>query len=589
MTISMKFKPLVFFLFCFYYGIAQSIAQPPNFVKFKSCKTESCKIYNAFLTAEYYLEMDDIESSQKWLNKTKDYLNPEVTDDTACFVHSLQSELFYYNNLFQFGIDEARKEIVIAKKNKDSLLISDGYFFLGINQIELNELRAAQRSLWFSRKYLPKSKFRKHIRSTIQSEHIYNNLAQVKIKLNQTDSAFWYNKKAHTYAIAANSKRGIPNTEQTFGEIYLRNNWTDSAAVFFNKSIESAYKSKYYDTALLNYGFLITCYKDQPKMCEQYYQKGMELIRLHNVNTAFKKYFYSKALSVFKNTQAHRAVFIQDQIIDIDSKTQVQGNWYIQHFTDQYISHEKKLLALEVLKLKKQKDIVLFQLLVALLLIVVLALSVMYIRRKNKINITLLNQKNEISKDLHDDIGSGISSILIHSDLLQKNLETDPKQKLLLDKISVTSREVSQRINTFVWSLDPENNTLQDFMEYLKLYAENLFEGTSIELEFVEQQAAYTSFLIEGKTRKNLFFSIKEILNNALKHSQANRISIRVAILDRKNLLVEVRDNGIGISHNNYFGNGLKNIQNRVAAMQGSILIETKNGLFTRIQIPLHI
>jgi len=394
-------------------------------------------------------------------------------------------------------------------------------------------------------------------------------------------------KKAHAFAVAANSKRGIPNTEQTFGEIYLSNQWTDSAAVFFNKSIESAYKSNYYDTVLLNYGFLIECYKDEPKLREQYFQKGLELMRQHIVNASFKKYFYTKALSVFKLTDAAKTIFLQNQIIEINDKTQAQGNWYIQHFTDQYISHEKKLLALEVLKLKKQKDIVLFQLLVALLAVVVLALLVMHIRRKNKISTTLLNQKNEISKDLHDDIGSGISSILIHSDLLQKNPETDPKQKVLLDKISVTSREVSQRINTFVWSLDPENNTFQNFMEYLKLYAENLFEGTSIELEFIEQQKADTSFLIEGKTRKNLFFSIKELLNNALKHSQANKISIRIAIPDRKNLLVEVRDNGIGIARQNYFGNGLKNIQKRVEEMNGTLQMETQNGLLTRIQIPL--
>ncbi|WP_298222039.1 ATP-binding protein [Flavobacterium sp.] len=583
----MKFQHIIFFLFCIHCGVAQSIVKPPISVKFKSCKTQACKISNAFLTAEYYLEADDIQSSQQWLNKTKDFLNPELTDSTACFVHSLQSELFYYNNLFQFGIDEARKEIITAKKNNDSLLVADGYFFLGINQIELNELPQAQQSLWKSRKYFPKSKSSKHLRNIIQNEHIFNNLAQVKSKLHQTDSAFWYNKKAHAFAVAANSKRGIPNTEQTFGEIYLSNQWTDSAAVFFNKSIESAYKSNYYDTVLLNYGFLIECYKNQPKLREQYFQKGLELMRQHIVNASFKKYFYTKALSVFKLTDAAKTIFLQNHIIEIDDKTQAQGNWYIQHFTDQYISHEKKLLALEVLKLKKQKDIVLFQLLVALLAVVVLALLVMHIRRKNKISTTLLNQKNEISKDLHDDIGSGISSILIHSDLLQKNPETDPKQKVLLDKISVTSREVSQRINTFVWSLDPENNTFQNFMEYLKLYAENLFEGTSIELEFIEQQKADTSFLIEGKTRKNLFFSIKELLNNALKHSQANKISIRIAIPDRKNLFVEVRDNGIGISRQHYFGNGLKNIQKRVEEMNGTLQMETQNGLLTRIQIPL--
>lgn len=583
----MKYRAIVVFLLYFHLGFSQSTPEPVVVKAFQRSKTVKGKITNSFLAAEYYLNTDDIPSSQQWLNRTKDYLDPEITDTTTCFVHSLQSELFYYTGLFQFGIDEARKEILQAKRNKDSLLVADGYFFMGINQLELNEVNAAQKSLWWSRKYYPKVRRRNHIRGVIQKEHIFNNLAQTKSRGQELDSALWYNKKAYVYALAAHSERGIPNTEQTFGEIYLRKKMPDSAAVFFNKSIASAIKSRYYDTVLLNYGYLLECYEDKAKLREHLYQRGMLLMQERIVNPTFRKYFYTKALAVFKHSDPDKTIFIQDQIIQIDATTVAQGNGYMTHFMDQYLSNEKKLLALEVLKLKRQKDIVLFQLLIAVLLIVVLALSVMYVRRKNKINTTLLHQKNEISKDLHDDIGSGISSILIHSDLLQKHPEIDPKQKVLLDKISVTSREISQRINTFVWSLNHENNTLQDFIEYLKMYAENLFEGTSIELQFIEQKAMDVSFIIEGKMRKNLFFSIKEILNNALKHSQASKISIQIEMHGKKGLVVLVKDNGVGILGQNNSGNGLINIQKRVSAMNGTLKIESQDGLLTQIQIPL--
>ena len=243
---------------------------------------------NLFVTAEYYLDNDDIDSSQKWLNITKDILNPSITDSTDCFVNSLQSELFYYNGLFQFGKDEARKQIVVAQKIKDSLLIADGYFFLGINQFELGDYSNAQKSLWISRKIYPKLKPSKRMRFTIQNEHIYNNLAQAKIKLHQLDSAFWYNKKAYEFAVKSNSRRGIPNTEQTFGEIYLIQKKTDSASFYFNKSIASAYESRYYDIVLVNYGFLMECYKDNHQLCEQYYNKGILLTEQHIINSAFK-------------------------------------------------------------------------------------------------------------------------------------------------------------------------------------------------------------------------------------------------------------------------------------------------------------
>jgi signal transduction histidine kinase len=198
-----------------------------------------------------------------------------------------------------------------------------------------------------------------------------------------------------------------------------------------------------------------------------------------------------------------------------------------------------------------------------------------------------LKQKNDISKDLHDDIGSGISSILIHSDLLQKNSDVDAKQKALLLKINDTAREVSQRINTFVWSLNTEHNTLRDFKEYVQFYAENLFEGTPIELRFIEQTESDKPLLIDGKTRKSLFFGLKEIFNNALKHSKASKITIKIVALDKKNLLIELKDNGVGIQSTNYYGNGLINLQKRIEEMNGSVLMETQNGLYTRIQIPL--
>ncbi|MGV3695739.1 sensor histidine kinase [Flavobacterium sp.] len=582
-----RLSPFVFLFFCFQIGFSQSVPKPASIKKFSQSKTNKEKIHHSFVIAEYYLDNDDIDASQKWLNVTKDHLNPSVTDTTDCFVHSLQSELFYYNGLYQFGKDEARKQIGIAQKIKDSLSVSDGYFFLAINQIELGNYKDAQQSLWSSGKFYPDRKPTKRMRSVIQKEYIYNNLAQAKIKLHQADSAFWYNNKAYGYALRANSRRGIPNVEQTFGEIYLSKNDIDSAAFYFKTSVESALKSNYYDTVLLNYGFLLECYHDNPALCEAYYNKGLDLLEKHIVNASFRKLFFTKALKAFNGRDREKTIAIQHKIISIDAKTQAQGNLYFQNFTNQYIQNEKKLLSLEVLKLKKQKDIVIFQLLVAVLLVVLLALAVMYIRKKNRINSTLLNQKNEISKDLHDDIGSGISSILIHSDLLQKSGQTDERQKLLLNKINLTAQEVSQRINTFIWSLNDENNTLRDFMEYLKMYAENLFEGTPLELEFIEHESSEKRFLIDGKTRKNLFFSIKEIFNNTLKHSKANKITITVAIVERRNLLIQIRDNGVGISGQNYFGNGLKNLQKRVEAMKGNIEIEIDKGVSTKINIPL--
>ncbi len=584
----MKFILQFYFFFFCIVGWAQHSVDQPLLKNLQNCNTEKCRIKQSFLLAEYFLETDDIESSQRWLEKTKDLVSPKVIDSTAVFIQSLQSELFYYMGLYQFGTNEAEKAIEKARQIKDSLLIADAYFFLGINQLEINELEKAQQSLWKSRNYFPNKTDRKHIRSLIQKEHIYNNIAQSKFKLKEMDSAVWYNAKAYSFAKKNNSKRGIPNIEQTFGQIYLSKNQKDSALFYFQKSIHSAVKSNYYDIVLLNFSYLMESQSDDQVLVNQWFEKGMGLMDQKIINITFQRYFYVTALAVFKKmNQTDKVAFVQEKIIAIDDETQLKGNFYIQNITEQYAKNENKLLILQVEELTKQRKYAFLQLIAAGLSLVILSLVIVIIRRKNKIQQTLLNQKNEISKDLHDDIGSGLSSILIHADLLLRSGETSDKQKVLATKINQTGKEISQRLNTFIWSLNTEHNTLQHFSEYVKFYGTTLFEETPIAFSFATNIQDIEAVKMNGQLRKHLFYVIKEVFNNALKHAEATKTELKMQLLSPKLLQITIVDNGTGIIKENDYGNGIKNIQNRIELLGGTFVMQTKNGLQTILTIPL--
>ncbi|MEK8179229.1 ATP-binding protein [Flavobacterium buctense] len=538
--------------------------------------------------AEHFLETDDIESSQKWLQKTKDLVSPKNIDTTTVFIHSLQSELFYYMGLFQFGTYEAKKGIEKATQLKDSTLMADSYFFLGINQMEINAFDEAHLSLWQSRKFSPKRFEKKHIRSCIQSEHIYNNIAQLKFKVRELDSAFWYNKKAYQMALKNNSKRGVPNAEQTFGQIYNAKNQKDSAVYYFKKSIQSAENSVYFDIALLNYAYLMECYATNPELGNQWFDKGTNLIKKRIVNMAFQRYFYTIALSVFKtNNQVEKAAYVQDKIIAIDDETRLKGNFFIQDITAQYAKNENKLLNLQIDELTQERKYTFLQLIAALLGILLSILFIIIIRRKNKVQQTLLNQKNDISKDLHDDIGSGLSSILIHADLLLKDKNAEEKQKVLATKIAQTGKEISQQLNTFIWSLSTDNNALQSFAEYVKQYGMGLLESTDIEFEFTTNIASKETMMIGGAQRKHLFLCVKELLNNAVKHANAIKISVSIKAPDKNSLEIIVADNGQGMNKENQFGNGITNVKKRIELLEGKVNFSHHNGLQVTIQIPL--
>ncbi len=567
---------------------AQSPMEKKKLNQLKACQDNPCKVKRTFLMAEHFLETDDIESSQKWLQKTKDLVSPKVTDTTTVFIHSLQSELFYYMGLFQFGTYEAKKGIEKAKQLNDSTLIADSYFFLGINQMEINAFKEAHQSLWQSRNFYPKQWAKKYIRSCIQNEHIYNNIAQLKFKTRELDSAFWYNKKAYQMALQNNSKRGIPNAEQTFGQIYYTKKQKDSAIYYFQKSVQSAQKSVYYDIVLLNYAYLMECYQGNPALSDSWFTKGTDLMKQRIVNIAFQRYFYNIALSVFKaNNQVEKAAYVQDKIIAIDDETRLKGNFFIQDITTQYAQNENKLLNLQIDELTQERRYTFLQLIAALLGVLLSVLFIIIIRRKNKVQQTLLNQKNDISKDLHDDIGSGLSSILIHADLLLKDKNAEEKQKVLANKIVQTGKEISQQLNTFIWSLNNDNNGLQSFAEYVKQYGMNLLESTDIEFEFTTNIASKETMVINGNQRKHLFMCVKELLNNAVKHAKATQIEVAINAKDKNVLEIMVRDNGQGMNKENQFGNGITNVKKRVELLGGKVIFDQQAGLQVTINIPL--
>ena len=108
---------------------AQEQSYGTLFSAYQNCKTSDCKVEKGFTLSEYFLETDEIDKAQKWLDSTKRRYMVKPLDPMNLYIHSLQSELFYYMGLFQFGEYEAQKAIELSLNLKDSALIADAYFF----------------------------------------------------------------------------------------------------------------------------------------------------------------------------------------------------------------------------------------------------------------------------------------------------------------------------------------------------------------------------------------------------------------------------------------------------------------------------
>jgi signal transduction histidine kinase len=199
----------------------------------------------------------------------------------------------------------------------------------------------------------------------------------------------------------------------------------------------------------------------------------------------------------------------------------------------------------------------------------------------------ILLERERIIADLHDDVGGGLSSIRMMSDLMSQ--QTNPennKASSFAPKISATAKEIAQRMHTIIWSLNVENDSLQNFAEYVRQYGVSFFENTPIKFECSNLNDLASGVQLSGVQRKNLFLIIKEALHNILKHSHASIAAINIS-LEKSMLFIKVNDNGNGISNENIFGNGLKNMKKRMDEVGGNVDITSNNGTVISISVKL--
>ena len=569
----------------------QSLQVKNHTEKFKNCTSKACKIKYAFRNAEFYLEDDEILSSQKWLDIVKNNTSLKIKDSTNVFIYSLQSELFYYNGLYQFGINEAEKAIAVAHNLKDSLLISNGYFFKGINLFELNKSEEAQQFLWKSRNYQPKGFQKKYLRSAILNEHIFNNLAQVKNQLRQSDSAIWYNSRAYLYAKKNRSKRGIPNVEQTFGQIYLKNNKIDSAFAYLNKSILSAQKNNYYDIVLINYGLLLQCYPNNQKESNFWFNKGLDLIKEKKINVSYQCYFFKIVIKAFKrNNQSENLIFAQESLINISEKISLDTNDYIQNITKQYLKNENILLKQEVVLIEKTNQTRIF--IFAILLLTIASVGIwLYFKQRQKLKnqeIETLKQSQEIIKlealidgeenerkriaqELHDGINGDLSAIKYRISSLEED-GIGTTEKADLQKIIEMIDHSCSQIRNISHNLMPTSIIDFGLVETIGQYCAKINSSQSIEFDF---QHFGNAIILPKKAETVIYRIVQELINNIVKHSKATKAIVQMNYHEYE-LFITVEDNGIGFDTTiTKSGIGLKNIASRVDFLKANLEIES--------------
>ena len=185
-------------------------------------------------------------------------------------------------------------------------------------------------------------------------------------------------------------------------------------------------------------------------------------------------------------------------------------------------------------------------------------------------------ERNRISADMHDDLGAGMTTIRLYSELAKNKLAGNSIPEL--DKISSSSDELLNKMNAIIWSMSSSNDSLGNMTAYIRSYALEYFENTGIHCT-IDIPQDLPNIEVIGQIRRNVFLVVKEVLNNILKHAKATTVNITLQKVP-DGLTLYIQDNGVGINFNELrqFSNGLTNMKKRMADVNIDFSIENKNG-----------
>ena len=195
-------------------------------------------------------------------------------------------------------------------------------------------------------------------------------------------------------------------------------------------------------------------------------------------------------------------------------------------------------------------------------------------------------ERNRISRDMHDDLGSGLTKIAILTEVIKTQPSSSQKN---IDKISETARGLVDNLDEMVWALNPKNDSLDKLAAYLAEYTQQFLEDSGIESSIDLPQTLSTAYISEEK-RRNIFMAVKEFLNNSVKHSHAKNIILQMKQYKNEFEII-LKDDGKGmeIIKQDGMGNGIKNIQQRIEDIGGksNLISENNKGTALHILCPL--
>jgi signal transduction histidine kinase len=547
----------------------------------------------------------------KHLNKSTDSLSSLE----KYYLYAFEAEIFYYSALFDQGINSIIKARNQAEQIHEKKLIGSCENILGLLysnknlpdtalkhfRIAINLLPELENSNWLSNQF-----------------HVYNNMGEAFLKLNQPDSVTFNARKSLNICKKLQNKRGMVFAYWTLSEAMLQKNNPEKAIQLADSGIALCGPNKIMDGHLFLLASKINAASQLKNKSIIYssLEAGKSVLN-STLSTPYSQIEFLKQVvhSLLKTGDFEKAAPMQHQLINLEDKKRLKEEKIRMNILVNYFQNEQHLFQIQQEKTKQENEFRLTRYLnislIAFLFSVMVAI-IFYrntLRQKEKLqklhfekekddiqreqealrNKSRLDaieeERNRIALELHDDIGSSISSINIYANIAAENIEMNSDKSLdLIYKIKQQSHEIAENLSDLIWAIYSGNDTYGQLFQRMKNFSFEILSARDIITHF-EFSPQLTDHYAHIDIRKNTLLFFKESVNNIAKYSEATVVKLSLNEENSK-LTLTIEDNGKGFDHSKItLGNGLTSLNNRARLLNGTCEIDSIPGKGTRISM----
>ncbi|MBC7936745.1 MAG: sensor histidine kinase [Rhizobacter sp.] len=500
--------------------------------------------------ADTYRQLQDMKEALLDCDTAISFADKANDDDVRARVNQTFGSIYYRQHQYPQSIEYSNKAIVLYRKIGNMRMAASVLNNLGLIYKELKEYDKATE---FS---LDAIRITDSLKDITNLSVFTGNIADIYFLKKDFKKAIFYVDQAIDYAALQKNEWQQASAWSMKGHIYTDQKMYAAALPWLTLAQPVFQKLEALDEIQNNADMLAESYAGTGN-----YAKGYEYMRLsktYNDSAARQKY--------------------NEEIAGMQTKFKVDEK-------DKEIQLLAKDKEIQKQRLKEKNIYIIAS--VAFAILALLGIWLAINRNRLRQRMKELELRNQIAADLHDEVGSSLSSIHMLSQMATGKADVNEGQRSIMNKVSSNAKETMDKMSDIVWMIKPGDTQATDLAERMERFAKDICSSRNIEL--LLGLNALENVKLNMDQRKSIYLIFKEAINNAVKYADTNKIEVSTSMVN-KQLLMSVQDHGKGFEEEGLAkGNGLDNMKHRAKEAGGNLLIASVPGNGTNVSLSIPV